>query len=145
METVWDPLRKKNVALTPEEGVRQWFIEVLHKEYGYPYHLMQSEVSFTFGEQMFTIAGGARQKVYRADIVVYDRDAKPFMIVECKRPQVPITLETAHQAARYNLVLNVSWLVLTNGGKTLAFRREGDKFVPSAKLPSALNNEKNDV
>lgn len=63
---VWDPLRRKNVPLTPEERVRQWFITVLKDRMQVPLHMMMSEVGMKFGE-------GALKKEFRADIVVYDR------------------------------------------------------------------------
>ena len=133
---VWDPVRKKHVALTPEEGVRQWFIGVLHEECGYPYHLMGCEVAFRFGEEIGAIAGTAR-KLYRADVVVYDREAKPFIVVECKRPEVELSKDVAMQAMRYVSVLEAPWIVLTNGTRTLAFRREGGTYIPAASLPTA--------
>ncbi len=70
MEKVWDPLRKKLVALTPEEKVRQWFIGVLMETFQVPAHMMMSEVALKFGD-----------KPYRADILVYDRDTAPLMVV----------------------------------------------------------------
>lgn len=132
---IWDPLRRKNVALTPEESVRQWFIGVLRDEAGVPLSLMRSEVAFTFGEEIGGLSG-AKKKRYRADIVVYDRALHPVMTVECKRPDVDLTEETARQAMRYNSVLNVKWLVLTNGNKTMIFhRREDGVFAAESALP----------
>ena len=68
-KTIWDPLRKKEVALTPEEQVRQWCIRVLADKMQVPMHLMMSEVGFRLGE-----------KQLRADILVYDRSARPLMV-----------------------------------------------------------------
>lgn len=87
---VWDPLRRKNVPLTPEERVRQWFITVLKDRMQVPLHMMMSEVGMKFGE-------GALKKEFRADIVVYDRRPGPMMIVECKRPDVELTKEVLEQ------------------------------------------------
>lgn len=101
---VLDPVRRKWVALTPEEDVRQQTIHLLHEQYGYPLELMQVEG---------TIALGNLSK--RCDIVVYSSSGKPQMIVECKRPNVKITQKTVNQACRYNTVLRVPCLVLTNG------------------------------
>ena len=70
---IWDPLRKRNVALTPEERVRQWFIGVLSQKLGVPMHMMMSEVGFRLGG-----------KQLRADVVVYDRQAQPLVVVECR-------------------------------------------------------------
>ena len=132
---IWDPLRKKSVALTPEEGVRQWFIKVLHEEMGIPMHMMMSEVGLKFGADVGGLAGEKR-KEYRADIVVYDRQARPLMVVECKRPEVDLSREVLEQALRYNRVLDVRYVALTNGTRTLLFRREGDLFVPLDHAPS---------
>ena len=112
MQTIWDPLRKKHVALTPEERVRQWCIGVLSSDLGIPMHMMMSEVGFKLGD-----------KQYRADILVYDRHAKPLAVVECKRPEVQIDREVLDQAVRYNMVLNVSYIIITNGTQTFACQR----------------------
>ncbi|MGN0188604.1 MAG: type I restriction enzyme HsdR N-terminal domain-containing protein [Candidatus Cryptobacteroides sp.] len=126
-QTIWDPLRKKEVALTPEERVRQWFIGFLSTELNVPLHLMMSEVAFNFGE-----------KKYRADILIYDRNAAPLAVVECKRPQVRIDREVARQVIRYNMSLNIRYIFITNGNSSFAFSRSGDGtvFTPLAYAPS---------
>ncbi|MBQ9185061.1 MAG: type I restriction enzyme HsdR N-terminal domain-containing protein [Bacteroidales bacterium] len=132
---IFDPLRKKHVALTPEEGVRQWFIGILHEDCGYPYHLMRSEVAFRFGEDVGGLSGASR-KLYRADVVVYEPGTlKPFIIVECKRPEVDITSDAALQALRYISVLEAPWVVLTNGTKTYVFHRSDNTYIPEKTLP----------
>lgn len=115
--TIWDPLRKKDVALTPEERVRQWFIGVLNRDMCVPQHMMMSETGFRLGDKQF-----------RADILVYDRDAKPLMVVECKRPQVQLTIEVLDQAIRYNMVLSVKYIVITNGTNTCICRKEDSGY-----------------
>lgn len=122
-QTLYDPLRRKDVAATPEERVRQWFIGVL-KAANVPQHLMMSEAAMSFGA-----------KRWRADVLVYDRGGKPLAVVECKRPDVDVDADVAAQALRYNMVLDVHWLILTNGGRTLVFRRNGDVFVPCDHIP----------
>ena len=112
LQTIWDPLRKKNVALTPEERVRQWCIGVLSRDLEVPMHMMMSEVGFKLGGKQF-----------RADLVVYDRQAKPLAVVACKRPEVELDQEVLEQAIRYNMVLNVSYMIITNGRQTFACRR----------------------
>jgi len=124
METVFDPLRRKAVARTPEEDVRQWFINILKDTVKVPVHMMMSEVGFSWGG-----------KKYRADILVYDRAGKAFMVVECKRPDVELDRNVAEQALRYNSVLDVKWIFLTNGTKTLVYKREGENFKPSGTIP----------
>ena len=120
---IWDPLRRKSVRNTPEEAVRQWFISVLHEGMMVPEHMMGSEVAFRHGG-----------KDYRADIVVYDRQAQPLMVVECKRPEVALDQAVVDQAIRYNNELNVKYIVITNGAKTFIFVRTADgwQFVPKA-------------
>lgn len=124
-KTIWDPLRKKSVALTPEEQVRQWCIKVLAESMKVPYHMMMSEAGFRLGEKQF-----------RADILVYDRKAQPLMIVECKRPEVELTRDVLDQAIRYNMVLDVRYIVITNGNKTFMCRRQDDGFVFIDTVPT---------
>ena len=125
MELIWDPLRRKEVAATPEERVRQWFIMQLRDAFGVPEHMMMSEVGFRFGA-----------KNWRADIVVYDRAAAPLAVVECKRPDVALDARVLEQAMRYNSVLGVRFLFVTNGKMTYLYRLEGETFVPMDHLPS---------
>lgn len=113
MQTIYDPLRKKEVALTPEERVRQWFVGVLSRQLDVPLHMMMSEAGFKLGGKQF-----------RADIIIYDRKASPLAVVECKRPEVELTGEVLDQAIRYNMVLNVSYIFITNGTKTYICRRK---------------------
>ena len=117
---VWDPLRKKEVALTPEERVRQWCIGVLKEQMKVPEHMMMSEAGFKLGEKQF-----------RADILVYDRQARPLVVVECKRPEVEMTQEVLDQAIRYNMVLDVKYMIITNGTKTVICQKgeNGYKFI----------------
>ena len=125
MEQLYDPLRRKNVAATAEERVRQWFIVQLTETAKVPAHLMMSEAGFRFGS-----------KQYRADIIIFGRDGQPVAIVECKRPEVAITSTVAEQAMRYNSVLSVRHIFLTNGTSTHVFRRDGDSFRPMDHFPS---------
>ena len=114
MQTVFDPLRKKHVALTPEEKVRQWCIQTLSSQCGVPMHMMMSEAGLTLGAKRF-----------RADLIVYDRNIQPLMVVECKRPEVDLSPEVLDQAIRYNMVLNVRYILITNGLRTCICRRAG--------------------
>ena len=125
MEQVWDPLRKKPVALTPEEKVRQWFIGVLRDRLKVPMHMMMSEVSMKFG-----------RKPFRADILVYSRDTSPLMVVECKREDVTIDRGVLEQALKYNLVLGAKYIVITNGSRTFGFQATGDEAEPFRQMNS---------
>lgn len=124
-KTVWDPLRKKEVALTPEENVRQWCIGILSEKMMVPAHMMMSEVSLKFG-----------QKQYRADILVYGRDARPLAVVECKRPDVVLDQAVVDQAVRYNMVLDVKCIILTNGATTYICRKVGKGYSFIDYIPS---------
>ncbi len=106
-ETIFDPLRKKRVILTPEESVRQQFILWLIKERGFRASLMASEWAINFGK-----------KLYRCDIVAFNRQMKPCMIVECKAETVTLNRLVMEQIIRYNFVLKVNFLVITNGVTT---------------------------
>ncbi len=125
---VRDPLRKKWVALTAEERVRQWFIGVMHAQMDIPMHMMMSEVFLQCGE-------GPVRKRYRADILVYDRELQPLMVVECKRPDVDLDGAVLEQAMRYNRILQVRFLAVTNGDRTMLFRREDGWFRPVSEAP----------
>ncbi len=129
MRTVFDPLRRKEVALTPEEEVRQWCIKVMSENLGVPLHMMMSEAGFKLGGKQF-----------RADILVYDRQAHPLAVVECKRPEVEMSRDVLDQAIRYNMVLNVRFMIITNGRQTFACRRveeDGNvRYVFIEKVPS---------
>lgn len=125
MQQYWDPLRKKMVTATPEEKVRQWFISVLRDSAGVPEHLMMSEAALEFG-----------RKKYRADILIWDRGGQPLGIVECKRPEVELSSAVLEQAMRYNMVLGVRWLFITNGTRTYLYKKENGVFTPQQALPS---------
>ena len=124
-QTIWDPLRKKDVALTPEEHVRQWCIGILSGAMQVPLHMMMSEAGFRLG-----------QKQFRADILVYDRSAQPLMVVECKRPEVELTQEVLDQAIRYNMALDVRYMMITNGTRTFICMKQGSGHVFLDKVPT---------
>lgn len=101
---IFDPLRKKHVNRTPEEEVRQAIIRWLADDRKVPMTLMASEYSFTFN---------GRQ--YRSDIVVFDRELNPLMMVECKAPSVSLDRDVIDQVIRYNKVLKVRFILISNG------------------------------
>ncbi len=128
-QSIFDPLRKKFVALTPEERVRQWFIGVLRDSMGVPEHLMMSEVSMN-------LLG----KPLRADIVVFGRDARPVAVVECKRPDVALTEAVLLQVVGYNFKLDVKYVFITNGKRTIGFRKgEGGTMEPLGEFPKYVD------
>lgn len=132
---VFDPLRNKKVALTPEEEVRQWFIKVLHEELKVPMKLMMSEVGMKTGN-ITSVIGGVKVKEYRADILVYDRSLNPMLVVECKRPDVALSREVLSQALRYAEILAVKYIIVTNGQQTYFAGRKGGKLVFMSDVPT---------
>lgn len=134
-ELIYDPLRRKMVALTPEEAVRQWFIGVLRDELQVPVHKMMSEVGAVSGEKVSGLRGGAR-KINRADIMVYDRDSNPLMVVECKRPDVELDTQVLGQALHYAALFEgVRYLAVTNGRSTYFARGEDGRLVFTDRIP----------
>ncbi|MCT4604071.1 MAG: type I restriction enzyme HsdR N-terminal domain-containing protein [Marinifilum sp.] len=103
---IFDSIRKKYVVLTPEEWVRQNFIRFLIEEKGFPASLIavEKKVDVNLLPQ-------------RSDVVLYNRNANPVMIVECKASKVKITQDVFNQVARYNMKLRVPFLLVTNGLK----------------------------
>ena len=104
--TIFDVLRRKYVALTPEEWVRQHFVHFLIEHKGYPKALMANEIQLAIGN-----------KRLRCDSVLYDRTLKPRMIIEYKAPTVSITQKVFDQITIYNMLLHVDYLVVSNGIK----------------------------
>ena len=103
---IFDEIRKKYLVLTPEEWVRQHFIQYLCRYKGVPASLIAVEKELKYDKLK-----------KRTDILVYGQDGRPKLIVECKSPSVKITQETFDQIARYNMVLRVDYLVVTNGNE----------------------------
>jgi Type I restriction enzyme R protein N terminus (HSDR_N) len=103
-QQVYDPVRKKYVALTPEELLRQLTLQYLLQYKEYPINRIRSEIGIQ-------INGMPR----RCDIVVFDQAIKPWLLVECKSPKVILNQSVMEQAARYNLSLSVPYMAITNG------------------------------
>ncbi|MCU0436576.1 MAG: type I restriction enzyme HsdR N-terminal domain-containing protein [Raineya sp.] len=101
---IYDIIRKKYILLSPEEWVRQQWIRWLIEEYQYPKNLMQVERGHHYQN---------RQK--RTDLVIYDRQGMPFMLLECKAMSVTISEKTLEQAAIYNKTLQAKYVTVTNG------------------------------
>lgn len=101
---VYDPVRKKYVAFTPEEFVRQLLIAYLLKEKNYNINRIAAEKSIEYN-------GMPR----RFDLVVFDKEMQPFLLAECKSADQPINLAVFEQASRYNSSLKVPYLLVTNG------------------------------
>lgn len=102
---VFDPIRKKELVLTPEEWVRQHFLLFLIRYLGYPKSLIKMESGLSVGLRM----------AKRSDILVVNSEGKPLLVVECKATDVKITDEVLNQAIQYNKTYQAKNIVLTNG------------------------------
>lgn len=124
---VFDPIRKIYCALTPEEEVRQKTLYYLVEQKKYPSGLIAVEYSIK-----------VNNLPKRCDIVVFNKAAKPMMIVECKAESVPITQKVLDQAVRYYSGLNVEYLLLTNGKTMYCYRIdiENQKIESLSELPN---------
>ena len=101
---IFDFLRRKWVALTPEEWVRQHFTHFLVEQKKYPQALLANEVELRIGE-----------KRLRCDTLLYNKELRPRMIIEYKAPTIQIQQKTFDQISVYNLLLKVDYLVVSNG------------------------------
>ena len=101
---IFDPFRKQWVLLTPEEWVRQNFLQYMVETLHYPASLIAIEKQLMLGDVK-----------KRFDIVVYDKETKPFMIIECKEMNVSLSENVLHQAMRYNTNIQARFLIITNG------------------------------
>lgn len=125
---VFDRLRGKWVALTPEEWVRQHFVNFLIEYRHFPEVRMANEVSL--------LHNGCRR---RCDTIVYDDFAQPIAIVEYKAPDISITERVFDQIARYNMVLHVHLLIVSNGMKHYCCRIEDENYYFLKDVPSYDN------
>ena len=128
--TIYDALRRKFVALTPEEWVRQHFVNFLTAHKGYPAAFMANEVELHVGE-----------KRLRCDSVLYDTALRPRMIIEYKAPTVQITQSVFDQIAAYNLLLRADYLTISNGLSHFCFKTDydGKKYLLLNDVPNYQN------
>jgi hypothetical protein len=110
-EAIFDPVRRKYVRLTPEEWVRQHFINYLVVYGKYPIGLIGVEVPFKMN--------GLTK---RLDILIHDRSGSPLMIVECKEPDIKLDEKVFDQIMVYNMQMRVPYLIVTNGIMNYAYR-----------------------
>jgi hypothetical protein len=103
-QEIFDPIRRKFVMLTPEEWVRQNLIAYLTQVKGYPVSMIGVEKQLLLNKLP-----------KRFDLVVFGRNASPFLLAECKAPGIEITEKTFDQAARYNMLLQAEYFLITNG------------------------------
>lgn len=101
---IFDVIRKKYLVLTPEEWVRQHVIHYLIDQLRYPKSLFRVEGSLTYNKL---------QK--RSDIVIHNREGKPWMLIECKSPMLKLTQKAFNQVAVYNMTIGARYVAVTNG------------------------------
>ena len=123
-ELIFDEVRKRWVILTPEEWVRQNFLNYLTGIKKYPASLIAVEKEIKLGDLK-----------KRFDIVVYDKNSKPWMIIECKEMNVALDKTVLEQALRYNITLQVPYLAITNGSYCMALSFEKNTMTELDALP----------
>ncbi len=123
-EFIFDEVRKRWIVLTPEEWVRQNFLQYLIHVKKYPASLIAIEKEIKLGDLK-----------KRFDIVVYDTHSKPWMIIECKEMKVDLTKQVLQQVLRYNITMQVPFLVITNGSHCMAFECLNNQLKDLNELP----------
>jgi type I site-specific restriction endonuclease len=120
---MFDEIRKKEVVLTPEEWVRQHFIQYLIKEKNFPRSLIKLEGGLKLN-------GNAK----RSDIVIFNNKGEKILLVECKAPSVKVTQQVFDQVARYNWVHRIPLIAVTNGLQhyycKIDFEKQRYDFIP---------------
>ena len=117
-------IRKRWISLTEEEWVRQNFVQYLIQILSYPAALIAVEKELTINELK-----------KRFDILVYDKEHQPWMLIECKEPATAINENVLQQVLRYSIQLSANYIVLTNGNNTIAWRKKRDSLELISELP----------
>lgn len=126
-EMIFDGFRKLWVRLSPEEWVRQNFLQYLVQIKKYPASLIAIEKEIVLGEL-----------IKRFDILVYDKDHKPWMMIECKAMEISLNEKVLEQVLRYNISVPVPYMVITNGSYTFAFERGKGGMLMLEELPEIV-------
>lgn len=124
-EFIFDALRKKWLLLTPEEWVRQNFIQYLVKVLNYPPALIAVEKEIWLGELK-----------KRFDILIYNNEHRPWMLIECKSADIALTEDTLQQVLRYNMTVPVPFIIITNGNTSYGWRKDPDELKLINSLPA---------
>ena len=112
---IFDAIRKTWLILTEEEWVRQNFVNYLVSKLNYPYTVIALEKEITLNDLK-----------KRFDILVYDRQHQPWMLVECKEPKTALNEDVLQQVLRYNITVPVQYIVITNGNTTVGWKKNGE-------------------
>ena len=123
-EMIFDAQRRRWVVLTPEEWVRQNMLQYLLQVLHYPAALVALEKEIKAGELR-----------KRFDLLVYDSEHRPWMMVECKAMEVELCEKTLHQLLRYHLAVPVRFLVITNGRQCYIWRKFEGQLLPLDRFP----------
>ena len=124
VEYIFDALRKRWLLLTPEEWVRQNFLQYIIQIKKYPVSLIAIEKEMSLGELK-----------KRCDVVIYNREMQPWMIIECKQMNEPLNANVLDQVLRYHITLPASYLVITNGSYCFAVEKKEGQFYEVDELP----------
>ncbi|MEP7165885.1 MAG: type I restriction enzyme HsdR N-terminal domain-containing protein [Ferruginibacter sp.] len=123
-ELIFCVIRKRWILITPEEWVRQNFLQYLIEVLHYPASLIAVEKQLLLGDVK-----------KRFDIVVYDKETKPFMIIECKQMNMPLSENALQQVLRYNTNIQAKFLIITNGSHCFGFEKLNDRFGEINTMP----------
>lgn len=121
---IFDEVRKKNVILTPEEWVRQHFIHFFIQDLSYPKGKIAIEKEFTLN--------GLKK---RFDLLVFDKDTQPFLLLECKAQSEVLSEKVLQQCLNYNIKLAVPYLAISNGDYTHAWQITAKKIIELDRFP----------
>ena len=124
VKEIFDIIRKKWLMLTPEEWVRQNILLFLLIKKKFPASLMAIEKEVRLGELK-----------KRCDIVIYNRNSEPWMIIECKEMNVSLSDKTVDQILRYHIALPAKYLIISNGNYCFGFQKTGEHFVEISDFP----------
>jgi hypothetical protein len=129
-DIIFDPLRKRWLMLTPEEWVRQNFVQYLIRSKNYPATLIAMEKVIRLGELK-----------KRFDILVYDKNHRPWMMIECKSPSVKLDEEVLHQLLRYHISVQTGYLIITNGDFAYGWEKENQSLQLIRELPEWVDEK----
>ena len=124
IESIFDAFRKRWIVLTKEEWVRQNILQYLNQIKKYPVALIAIEKEIYIGELK-----------KRCDVVIYDRNALPWMIIECKEMNAQLNAKVLEQILRYHITLPAKYLVITNGSYCFGFEKRDEQFYEIYDLP----------
>lgn len=131
LEEIFCIIRKRWLILTPEEWVRQNFLHHLINTLHFPASLIAVEKTLVLAELK-----------KRFDIVIYTNSAEPYIIVECKEMNIPLTENVLDQVMRYNIPLRAPYLIITNGSYSRIFSLENDHLKEIESFPELPNDKK---